>query len=173
MNATITRPDPLLQCGRLISTLTLVAGPEPAGREASGLAVSVPPRLLAEEFGRAGVMRFEDVDFPATLTHEPTRRFLRVTGLPEEHALFRLDPELVLPTLLEAYADQPAPNLPAEADRLIILGHLDDTHTLLLDGEAGTLLTWTPAAGTPHPLPGDVSTLAFTLWLLHRDTKRA
>ncbi|MFF3344877.1 SUKH-4 family immunity protein [Streptomyces sp. NPDC002779] len=166
MNATITRPDPLLLGGRLISTLALVAGPEPAGRAAAGLAVSVPPRLLAEEFGRAGVMRFEDVDFPAALTHEPTRRFLRETGLPEEHVLFRLDPDLVLPTLTEAYAHEPAPDLPAEANRLILLGHLDHPHRLLLDGDSGTLLLWTPAE-IPHPLDADISTLAFTLWLLH------
>lgn len=173
MNGTITRPDPLLRHGRLISTLTLVAGPEPAGREVAGLSVSVPPRLLAEEFGRARVMRFEDVDFPATLTHEPTRRFLRETGLPEEHALFRLDTEAVLPTLTEAYADELAPNLPADADRLILLGHLDDHNSLLLEGDSGTLLIWSPIHETPHPLEADVSTLAFTLWLLHRDTVRA
>ncbi|MFE6332751.1 SUKH-4 family immunity protein [Streptomyces sp. NPDC057798] len=170
MNATITRPDPLLLGGRLISTLALVAGPEPAGPAASGLRVSVPPRLLAEEFGRAGVMRFEDVDFPAALAHEPTRRFLRETGLPDEHALFRLHPDSVLPTLTEAYADEPAPDLPAEADRLILLGHVDDQR-LVLDGDSGGLLLWRPAAH-PHPLDADISTLAFTLWLLHGCTNR-
>ncbi|MBC2908053.1 SUKH-4 family immunity protein [Streptomyces cupreus] len=173
MDATITRPDPLLQGGCLVSTLTLVAGPEPARREVSGLAVSVPSRLLAEEFGRPKVMRFEDVDFPATLTHEPTRRFLRETGLPEEHALFRLDTEAVLPTLTEAYADEADADLPPGADRLIVLGHLDDHNTLLLEGDSGTLQIWTAPGATPHPLGADVSTLAFTLWLLHRDTLRA
>ncbi len=165
MNATITRPDPLLQGGRLISTLTLVAGPEPDRR--------MLPRLLAEEFGRARVMRFEDVDFPATLTHEPTRDFLRETGLPEEHALFHLHTDAVLPTLTEAYADEDAPNLPADADRLIVLGHLDNHTSLLLEGGSGKLLIWTPVAGTPLPLDADVATLAFTLWLLHRDAVRA
>ncbi|WP_328871721.1 SUKH-4 family immunity protein [Streptomyces sp. NBC_00287] len=166
MNATITRPDPLLRGGRLISTLALVAGPEPDRR--------MLPRLLAEEFGRSKVMRFEDVDFPATLTHEPTRRFLRETGLPEEHALFRLDLDAVLPTLTEAYADEAAAlDLPPEADRLILLGHLDDGNTLLLNGETGELLTWTAPGGRPYSLDADVATLAFTLWLLHRDTLRA
>lgn len=169
MNGTVTKPDQLLCCGRLLETLTLVAGPELVQWEASGLAVAVPPRMLAEEFGRGRVARFEDVDFPAALTHEPTRRFLRETGLPEEHALFRMDVDMVLPTLTEAYEA----DLPEDADRLIVLGHLDDeATTLLLHGETGTLLTWTAPGTTPHPLNADVSTLAFTLWLLHRDTVR-
>ncbi|MEU9731947.1 SUKH-4 family immunity protein [Streptomyces sp. NPDC048002] len=172
MIATLTRPEPP-RCGeRLLTTLALVAGPEPDRREASGLAVSVPRRLLAEEFGRGRLVRFEDVDFPATLTHEPTRRFLRETGLPEEHALFRLDTEAVLPTLTEAHADDAAPDLPPDADHLIVLGHLDGPAaptTVLLHGTTGTLLTRTPADPTPHARDADVSTLAFTLWLLHRD----
>ncbi|SBT91768.1 SUKH-4 immunity protein [Streptomyces sp. DI166] len=169
MIGTIAEPEPRC-CGRLVTTLELVAGPDPDRREASGLAVSVPPRLLAEEFGRGSVMRFEDVDFPAALTHEPTRRFLRETGLPEEHALFRLDLDTVLPTLTESHACDPTAELPADADRLIVLGHLDAPNVLLLHGETGTLHTWTPAAPIPHALTADVSVLAFALWLLHRDT---
>ncbi|MER6676847.1 SUKH-4 family immunity protein [Streptomyces sp. NPDC000983] len=172
----MTRPEPP-RCGdRLLTTLALVAGPEPDRRAASGLAVSVPPRLLAEEFGRGRLMRFEDVDFPAALTHEPTRGFLRETGLPEEHALFRLDTEAVLPTLTEAHADDAAPDLPPDADRLIVLGHLQGPEiptVLLLHGTTGTLLTRTEADPTPHALDADVSALAFTLWLLHRDTAPA
>ncbi|WP_336298800.1 SUKH-4 family immunity protein [Streptomyces cinnabarinus] len=170
MIATLAEPEQLRRDGRLITTLTLVAGPEPDLREASGLAVSVPARLLAEEFGRGGVMRFEDVDFPAALTHAPTRRFLSETGLPEEHALFRLHGDEVLPTLTEARTAGAFGELPPDADRLIILGHLEEAGILLLDGATGTLLTWTPTDPAPHPLPADVSTLAFTLWLLHRDT---
>ncbi|CCK29727.1 hypothetical protein BN159_5348 [Streptomyces davaonensis JCM 4913] len=170
MIATLTKPEQLARHGRLISTFTLVAGPEPDRREAGGLAVSVPPRLLTEEFGRGRVVRFEDVDFPSALTHTPTRRFLSETGLPEEHALFHLHMDEVLPTLTEAHSAEPSYALPPDADRLIILGHLEDANTLLLNGETGTLLTWTPTDPTPHPLPADVSTLAFTLWLLHRDT---
>ena len=75
---------PFWKMAALIRPLALVAGP---GRE-SGLALDLPPRLLDQEFGHGQVVRFEDVDFPATLTHEPTRRFLAETGLPEDGFLF-------------------------------------------------------------------------------------
>ena len=50
--------------------------------------------------------RFEDFDFPATPTHEPTRRFLRDMGLPENHGFFQLDTDIPLPTLAEYHANE-------------------------------------------------------------------
>ncbi|MFJ3661233.1 SUKH-4 family immunity protein [Streptomyces sp. NPDC090119] len=141
----------------LIRPLSLVAAPG-----AAGLALEMPGRLLDQEFGHGRVARFEEVDFPATLTHEPTRRFLRETGLPEE----ALDTELPLPTLTEYHAgDRTA--LPAHADHLIRLGPLTPDTCLVLDGRTGAILTHSEA--TLHPLNTDISTLAFTLWLLHHE----
>ncbi len=150
--------------------LALVAGPGTA----SGLALDLPLRLLDEEFGRGGVVRFEEVDFPATLTHEPTRRFLRETGLPEDGFLFSLDTDQPLRTLTEYAADDcgsgfPQGLLPAHADRLIRVGHLIDDHGLVVDGATGAVLSWSESDGALRPLNTDISTLAFTLWLLHRE----
>jgi hypothetical protein len=149
----------------LIRPLALVAGP---GSQA-GLALDLPPRLLDHEFGRGKVMRFEDIDFPTTLTHEPTRRFLRETGLPDDGTLFSLDTDMPLPTLAESCADERVDNLPARADHLIRLGHLVEDAGLVVDGETGAVLHWSEPDATLHPLNTDVSTLAFTLWLLHRE----
>ncbi|MGW4290228.1 SUKH-4 family immunity protein [Streptomyces sp. NPDC004673] len=136
----------------LIRPLSLVAAPGSAG-----LALEMPGRLLDQEFGHGRVARFEETDFPPTLTHEPTRRFLRETGLPEE----AVDTELLLPTLTEYYADD------SEPAHLIRLGSLTPDTTLVLDGRTGAILTH--AESTLHPLNTDVSTLAFTLWLLHHE----
>ncbi|MEU6575914.1 SUKH-4 family immunity protein [Streptomyces sp. NPDC046805] len=141
----------------------------------SGLALCLPARLL----GR--VARFEEVDFPATLTHEPTRRFLRDTGLPEDAFLLRLDAEdsdVPLPTLAEYYADTdedadaaeragayPPDLLPSRADRLIRLGRLAEGSSLVVDGATGAVLYWSEPEATLHPLNTDVSTLACALWL--------
>ncbi|MGA5731710.1 SUKH-4 family immunity protein [Streptomyces seoulensis] len=134
----------------LIRPLALVPSPGSAG-----LALEMPGRLLDAEFGHGRVARFEETDFPPTLTHEPTRRFLRETGLPEEV----VDTELLLPTLTEYYADD------SEPDHLIRLGSLTPDTTLVLDGRTGAILTH--SGTTLHPLNTDASTLAFTLWLLH------
>ncbi|MGP3735555.1 SUKH-4 family immunity protein [Streptomyces sp. GDS52] len=162
-------PAPLWRMAALIRPLALVAGPGTA----SGLALDLPVRLLDQEFGRGGVVRFEEVDFPATLTHEPTRRFLRETGLPEDGFLFQLDTDLPLRTLTEYYADGegefPPARLPAHADRLIRLGHLTDDHSLVVDGATGAVLNWSGPDSVLYPLNTDISTLAFTLWLLHRE----
>lgn len=128
---------------------------------------------LVREFGRAGVFRFEEVDFPATLTHEPTRRFLSETGLPEDGGPFALDTDLPLRTLTEYYADDHGDGflpgaLPAHADRLIRLGALRDGNSLLVDGTTGALLHWNERQSTLAPLHADVSTLALALCLLHR-----
>jgi hypothetical protein len=135
---------------------------------ASGLALDVPGRLLAEEFGRGGIVRFEELDFPAALTHEPTRRFLRETGLPEDGRLFHLDMDVPLPTLTAYYeAERPGGRLPARADHLIRLGHPAEDHSVVVDGATGEVHIWSEREAILHPLSRDVSTLAFTLWLLN------
>ncbi|MFJ3665891.1 SUKH-4 family immunity protein [Streptomyces sp. NPDC090106] len=157
---------PLLwRMAALIRPLSLTAGP---GR-VSGLALDLPPRLLDQEFGHGGVWRFEEVDFPSTLTHEPTRRFLRERGLPEDGVLFHLDTDVPLPTLTEHHADEPDAELPADAAHLIRLGYLAEDNSLLIDGRTGRILHWSEPEGHLHPLNTDVSTLAFTLWLLHHE----
>ncbi|WP_338145943.1 SUKH-4 family immunity protein [Streptomyces scabichelini] len=159
----------------LVHSLTRIADP------GADLLLELPARLLDEEFGAGGIMRFEDVDFPATLTHEPTRRFLRETGLPEVGVMFQLEMDVPLQTLAERYAAErteeaqiPEGQLPDGADRLIRLGRLgrldrpfEDTD-LLVDGTTGTLHEWSAPDTGPRPLNADISTLAFTLWLLHR-----
>lgn len=162
-------PAPLWRMAALIRPLALVAGPGTV----SGLALDLPVRLLDQEFGRGGVVRFEEVDFPATLTHGPTRRFLCETGLPEDGFLFQLDTDLPLRTLTEYYADGeggfPSDRLPAHADRLIRLGHLVEDNSLVVDGATGAVLNWSEPDSALSPLNTDLSTLAFTLWLLHRE----
>ncbi|MFE2278365.1 SUKH-4 family immunity protein [Streptomyces sp. NPDC059454] len=161
-------PAPFWKMAALIRPLALVAGPGTA----SGLALDLPVRLLDEEFGRGGVVRFEEVDFPATLDHEPTRRFLRETGLPEDGFLFHLDTDLPLRTLAEYYADECGrrdDRLPARADHLIRLGYLIEDTALVVDGTTGAVLSWSEPDAVLSPLNTDISTLAFTLWLLHRE----
>jgi hypothetical protein len=143
------------------------------GGSEGGLVLELPRRLLDEEFGTGEIMRFEEVDFPPTLTHEPTRRFLRETGLPENGGVFQLDTEAPLRTLAEYCADQwpgdfADEELPPGADRLIRLGHLTGAADLVVDGTTGAVLAWSDGDGALRPLNADVSTLAFALWLLHR-----
>lgn len=138
-----------------------------------GLALRVPARLLDEEFGEGRVVRFEDIDFPAALTHEPTRRFLRGTGLPEDGLLFELDTDVPLRPLTEYYADEfpdawPSPGLPPGTDRLIRLGGFSEHNSLVVDGTTGEVGNWSEQEAALHPFEEDLSTLAFSLWLLHR-----
>ncbi|GAA1016554.1 MULTISPECIES: SUKH-4 family immunity protein [Streptomyces] len=145
-------------------------------RPSSGLALDLPVRLLRQEFGQGRVVRFEEVDFPATLTHGPTRRFLRDTGLPEDGFLLHLDTEVSLPTLAEFYAEEqpdacPPPALPPRADRLIRLGRLVDGNSLLVDGTTGRVGLWDESRAAVSPLAKDVSVLTLTLWLLHRSLR--
>ncbi|MFD3313760.1 SUKH-4 family immunity protein [Streptomyces sp. NPDC058694] len=161
---------PFWRMAALIRPLALVAGP-PADET---LTLDLPARLLDQEFGQSRVVRFEDVDFPAALTHEPTRRFLRDTGLPEDGFLFQLDTDVPLPTLAEYYEDErpgdyTAAELPDRSDHLIRLGHLIEDNSLVVDGSTGEVLNWSEPEATLHALNTDVSTLAFTLWLLHRE----
>ncbi|MDQ0961473.1 hypothetical protein QFZ66_005351 [Streptomyces sp. B4I13] len=158
----------------VIRPLALVAGPVTT----SGLALDLPVRLLDEEFGSAGVVRFEDIDLPDALAHAPTRRFLRGTGLPEETVPFSLETELPPRTLAEYLADLRTDDsvgggagnrLPAHADRLIRLGSLAEDTSLVVDGATGAVLSWSEPDHTPRPLNADISTLAFTLWLLRHE----
>ncbi|WP_333778929.1 SUKH-4 family immunity protein [Streptomyces sp. IBSBF 3136] len=157
----------------LIRPLALIAGPGTG----SGLTLDVPARLLDQEFGHGRVTRHEEVDLPATLTHEPTRRFLRETGLPEEAVLFHAETDGPLRTLTEFSAAESAADcsepstdgLPAHSDHLIRLGHLVEDNSLVVDGRTGAVLTYCAPEATLHPLNTDVSTLAFTLWLLHHE----
>ncbi|MEU0337075.1 SUKH-4 family immunity protein [Streptomyces sp. NPDC006193] len=163
------RVPPYWKAAALIRPLSLVAGPGTA----SGLTLDLPARVLDQEFGHGRVARFEEVDFPGTLTHEPTRRFLRETGLPEEAVCFHADTDVSLPTLreyvLEEHPDYPAEELPAHCDHLIRLGHLLQDNSLVVDGRTGAVLTFSEPEATLYPLNTDVSTLAFTLWLIHHE----
>ncbi|MEU6284118.1 SUKH-4 family immunity protein [Streptomyces sp. NPDC047028] len=160
---------PYWKAAALIRPLSLVAGPGTA----SGLTLDLQARLLEQEFGPGRVTRFEEVDFPGTLTHEPTRRFLRETGLPEEAVLFHLDTDVLLPTLTDYYAaerpDFPLSELPAHAGHLIRLGDLVADNSLVVDGRTGAVLNFSEPEATLYPLNTDLSTLAFTLWLLHHE----
>ncbi|MFR0352878.1 SUKH-4 family immunity protein [Streptomyces sediminimaris] len=154
----------------LIRPPSLPAGPGAA----SGLALDLPARLLDRAFGPGRMWRFEDVDFPATLTHEPTRRFLRETGLPEDDTLLGLGTDVPLPTLAEHYAHQGPDGfgpalLPCRAARLIRLGHLAEGNSLVVDGATGEVLDWSEPEATLYPLNRDVSTLAVTLLLLDHE----
>ncbi|MFE0810995.1 SUKH-4 family immunity protein [Streptomyces sp. NPDC058794] len=135
-------------------------------RTASGLALDLSYRALTGEFGRDRVARYEDIDFPPALTHEPTRRFLSETGLPEDAFPLAADDDgIPLPTLVERYGD----GAPGEAAaRLVRLGGLPDGSDVVVDGLTGTVLTWHPSDTSLRPLTPDVSTLVFTLWLLRR-----
>ncbi|MFI9806095.1 SUKH-4 family immunity protein [Streptomyces sp. NPDC052301] len=160
---------PYWKAAALIRPLSLAAGPGTA----SGLTLDVPARMLDQEFGQGRVTRFEEVDFPSTLSHEPTRRFLRETGLPEQAVLFHADTDVPLPTLREYMADErgdyPLSDLPAHCDHLIRLGHLIGDNSLVIDGRTGAVLTFSEPEATLYPLNTDVSTLAYTLWLLHHE----
>jgi hypothetical protein len=150
----------------LVRPLARTAGP------GAGLLLELPGRLLDEEFGAGGVMRFEDVDFPAVLTHEPTRRFLRETGLPEDGFVFQLATDVPLPTLAEHYAAERAgeiAELPGRVEGLIRLGCLVEGADLLVDGSTGAIHAWSAVDAVLRPLDADISTLGFTLWLLHRE----
>ncbi|WP_340378597.1 SUKH-4 family immunity protein [Streptomyces sp. SS7] len=154
----------------VIRPLALVAGPGTA----SGLALDLPPRLLEDEFGSGEVARFEDVDCPKALTHAPTRRFLCEVGLPEEVVWFTLETDMPLQTLAEYCADAydgvlTDERLPLNADRLIRLGHLLEDTSLVVDGDSGAVLSWSEPDLALRPLNADVSTLAFTLWLIRRE----
>ncbi|CAL9475461.1 SUKH-4 family immunity protein [Streptomyces sp. enrichment culture] len=164
------RPS-LWNTSTLMSCLILTAG----HRTAPAPFQDLPPRFLDRDFAPADITRFEDIDFPATLLHDPTRRFLRETGLPEDAHPFHRDQDpddLPLPTLAEYCEELPGrPTPPARADHLIRLGRLSDGAHAVVDGTRGTILAWNARQGTLHPLMSDVSALALTLWALRRMTR--
>ncbi|WP_240118595.1 SUKH-4 family immunity protein [Streptomyces sp. MUM 2J] len=134
----------------------------------SGLSLDLPPRLLDDAFGRGRIVRFEDLDFPPALTHEPTRRFLRDVGLPEHAPGFELDLDAPLRPLTEYAADEfpghGGPRLPAGAGSRLRLGTLAAATHAVLDGPTGAVLAWTGSGCAPQPLETDVAAFAFTLW---------
>ncbi|MYY10831.1 hypothetical protein GT204_18420 [Streptomyces sp. SID4919] len=130
------------------------------------LRLDLPGRLLDDEFGAGRVTRCEDADLPAALTHEPTRRFLKDIGLPEEDDSY-VFPGLPLRTLTEHHGG-PA-GLPPHATRLVPVGHLADGTDIVVDGATGEILSWHRSTGRLSPLNSDVSALAFTTWLLRRE----
>lgn len=169
----LTDLNQLNQLNQLNDLAVLAGGPVTR----SGLTLDLPARLLDEEFGQSKVWRFEDFDFPATLTHEPTRRFLRDMGLPEDHTFFHLDTDIPLPTLAEYYAAErpefPADQLPPRAAHLIRLGHFVEGNSVVVDGTTGAVLNWSERESTLCPLNADISQLAFSLWLLHREKRES
>ncbi|GAB7108734.1 hypothetical protein JCM4814A_70480 [Streptomyces phaeofaciens JCM 4814] len=163
-------PDPFWKIAAVVRPLALMAGPGTT----SGLALDLPVRLLDDEFGAGDIVRFEDVDFPRALSHAPTRRFLREVGLPEEAVWFHLETDIPLQTLAGYCADAregvfTAEQLPARADRLIRLGHLLEDTSLVVDGATGAVFSWSEPDLALRPLNADLSTLAFTLWLIRRE----
>ncbi|MEN8650131.1 SUKH-4 family immunity protein [Streptomyces sp. 21So2-11] len=170
----------------LIRPLVRIAGP------GDGLRLQLPEGLLDDEFGAesgaelgaesgvrpgagsgagsgtGGVARFADADLPAALTHEPTRRFLRDVGLPVDGGMFTLDDDRPARTLAEVYAHQGKDLLPDGSDRLICLGYLVEDIDLVVDGATGLILGRNVEDAGLRPVNADVSTLAFTLWLLRR-----
>ncbi|MEU3779951.1 SUKH-4 family immunity protein [Streptomyces sp900129855] len=166
---TSEEPGLFWKLAAVIRPLALVAGPGTR----SGLALDLPVRLLDEEFGSGEIVRFEDVDFPKALTHAPTRRFLREVGLPEEVVWFSLETDMPLQTLAEYGAEDGSgrteAHLPANADRLIRLGRLLEDTSLVIDGATGAVLSWSEPDLGLRPLNADISTLAFTLWLIRRE----
>ncbi|MFF9335084.1 SUKH-4 family immunity protein [Streptomyces albogriseolus] len=166
-------PAPFWKMAALTRPLVLAADPGTA----SGLAVDLPPRLLDWEFGRGGVFRFEDTDFPSTLTHAPTRRFLSEVGVPDD-LVFRLETDVMtLPTLAERCAQDwpgddggfPGVPCPDHAGHLVCLGRLADGSMVLVNGTTGAILRWRETGAAPRPLVPDISVLALALWLLRRE----
>ncbi len=52
---------------------------------------------------------------------------------------------------------------------MIRLGYLLEDTSLVLDGSTGAVLCWSEPDATLRPLNADISTLAFTVWLVHRE----
>jgi len=172
MNITEAGPPTTVTDDQLARIVGPVADAD-AGRGRPRPAQTLSHRFLVREFGSGAVMRFEDMDFPIGLTHEPTRHFLRETGLPEDGSLFQFDTDVLLPTLAEYCVDERPEEfydrqLPTDADRLIRLGRLTEGPSPVLDGTTGAVYGWDERDFTLTPLSTDISTFAITLWLLHR-----
>jgi hypothetical protein len=145
-----------------------------------GLAVRITPAMLdlvyENDFGG-----LPDELLPAALVHEPTRRFLREIGLIDAWAYLDMrndrDP---LPTLAELIAERTAewedePEAPDDAEHLVVLGYIMEDGDLVVDGRSGLLLRWDYNDAELIPYNTDLSTLAFTMWVVGRarqQTKR-
>lgn len=163
--------SPFWRLSFLLSPLTRIAAP--GGGD--GLALALPEGLLEKEYGADAVVRFADEDLPDALTHEPTRAFLRDTGLVRETGWVSLD-EGPLRTLAEDQADsedddgddgtagEPAPG----AEGLIRIGYLVEDTDLVIDGATGRVRGWFIPDAQLQSVNADVSTLAFTQWLIAR-----
>ncbi|MFD8379934.1 SUKH-4 family immunity protein [Streptomyces sp. NPDC059679] len=156
----------------LVRPMALIAGP------GGGLLLDLPEGLLEEEFAPEGVVRFGESELPATLVHEPTRRFLTRTGLPENGSMFMLDTEApLLPTLAWCREEEERgqqfyvlpEDTPVAPDRLLRLGGLVDETEVVIDADSGTVYSWYVADAALCPLNADLSTLAFALWMLRRE----
>ncbi|WP_079125178.1 SUKH-4 family immunity protein [Streptomyces lushanensis] len=151
----------------LLRPLTRIAPPG----ERDGLTLALPEGLLEKEYGADAVVRFADEDLPSALTHEPTRAFLRDTGLARECVWASLA-DGPLRTLAEHHTDERddeswGPAAPGAED-LIRMGHLVEDIDLVVEGATGRVRGWSVPEAQLLPVNADVSTLAFTQWLIAR-----
>ncbi|MFG3505885.1 SUKH-4 family immunity protein [Streptomyces sp. NPDC047821] len=160
----------------LIRPMALVARP------GGGLRLDLPVGLMEEEFGAAEVVRLDPARMPATLEHEPTRRFLAEVGLPKDGLMFWLgDEDGLLETVVEKRerlrADprlshlEAGDALPADTGRLLALGGLMHDFDAVIDGRTGEVYYLEYGAETAVPVNADISTLAFTVWMHSREQK--
>ncbi|MEV5446240.1 SUKH-4 family immunity protein [Streptomyces sp. NPDC052644] len=161
-------PVPTLwRIAALIRPTALLAGP------GAGLRADLPAKVLEAEFGPDGMLRVDPGELPPALVHEPTRRFLTRVGLPTAEVMFCpwRDGAFLRP-LTECEPDlEDDPELPADAGHLLALGSLIHDFEVVLDGRTG-LVSYLPyGGGTTTPLNSDISTLAFTMWLCHRERR--
>ncbi|MFP8886065.1 SUKH-4 family immunity protein [Streptomyces mangrovi] len=163
----------------LIRPLALIAGP------GDGLRLDLPRHVLEEAFGADQVVRIAPEELPEELVHEPTRRFLTEVGLPCDGLMFGLDgeeddllrplPEVdaryrAMPELRHLFrAPESADHLPADADHLLVIGGLIHDLDVLLDGRTGEVFYGQLGDSSVTPVNADVSTLAFTVWMHHRE----
>ncbi|MDT0548979.1 MULTISPECIES: SUKH-4 family immunity protein [Streptomyces] len=156
----------------LVRPLALIAGPD------GGLLLDLPEGLLEEEFGPEEIVRFDAAELPATLVHEPTRRFLAGTGLPKDGLMFHPDTDAPrLPTLAQCREDGERgeefygfpEDMAVAPDRLLRLGYLVEDTDVVIDADTGAIHAWFIPDAALRPLNADISTLAFTTWLLRRE----
>ncbi|MEU1486337.1 SUKH-4 family immunity protein [Streptomyces sp. NPDC005752] len=160
----------------LIRPMALIAAP---GR---GLLLDLPADFVEEEFGPDEVVRLDPADLPAALEHEPTRRFLSEVGLPKDGLMFWLDAreDILRPMTVVSAERQADPalrdlgitgKLPEDADRFLVIGGLMHDFDTVVDGRTGLVHYALIDDDTPTPVNGDVSTLAFTVWMHSRQQK--
>ncbi|MCX5203108.1 SUKH-4 family immunity protein [Streptomyces sp. NBC_00237] len=139
----------------VIRTLAWIA---PPGDD--GLAFDLSGGFLEDAFPAWQILRYEDDALPASLTHAPTRRFLRTHGLVRQAAPGWLTEPV------EPWTDSgQGYGTPPRAARMISLGGPVEDAELLLEGDTGRLYG-RHADDVLVPLNTDVSALAFTTWAL-------